>query len=346
MLKFQVFDGDSPAEQWPLRNGYLIGADGNAVKADIALRDGVILAQKQEAGAAAFALQHRVGDLGELTLQTCLLPEQDEPYLLVLELARHRLMLLYTKLEDWGMFDLPEDHPVTRRSRHAREKFVEALCTQHEAPAHASGCAHECLIAAIDGSEELALAHAELLLNRRKSTGSLPKAPIGCGVTIEHHDDRLKNGLQANFDYIQLPVPWKMVAPEENAYHWDRMDDWAQWAGRRHLPVVAGPVISFEPSCLPDWLYIWEHDYDTVRDLIYEHIEKVVGRYRNVVTVWNVVSGLHVNSHFTFSFEQLMDLTRMATMLVKKIQPHAQVMIELRQPFGEYYAQTPARFRR
>jgi hypothetical protein len=338
MLKFQVFDGDRPAKAWPLRNSYLIGADGNAVRAEITLKDGIISAEKREAGTAALALQHQVGDLGELTIQTCLLPERDEPYLLVLELARHRLMTLYTKLEDWGMFELAEDHPVTRRSLHARERFIEALCIQHEEPARACRLAHECLVAAVDGTEELALAHAELLLNRRKSTGSLPKSPIGCGVTIEHNDDRLKNGIHANFDYVQLPIPWKMVAPEENEYHWDRMDDWAQWAGHLHLPVVAGPVISFEPSCLPDWLYIWEHDYDTVRDLIYEHIEKVVSRYRNIVTMWNIVSGLHVNSHFTFSFEQLMDLTRMATMLVKKIQPHAQVMVEVRQPFGEYYA--------
>ncbi|MFI4860186.1 MAG: endo-1,4-beta-xylanase [Phycisphaerales bacterium JB063] len=341
MLSFKVFDGDRPASDWPLRNVYLVGADGNAMRADITFADGIITVDKREVGTSALALQHQVGDLGELTIQTCLLPERDQPYLLGLELARHRLMILYTKLEEWGMFELGEDHPVTRRSEHARERFVEALCIQHDEPARACRLAHECLVAALDGTEELALAHAELLLNKRKETGSLPKSPIGCGVTIEHNDDRLKNGLQANFDYVQLPIPWKMVAPEENDYQWDRMDDWAQWAGKLRLPVIAGPVISFEPSCLPDWLYIWEHDYDTVRDLIYEHIEKVVSRYRNIVTIWNIVSGLHVNNHFTFNFEQLMDLTRMATMLVKKIQPHAQVMVELRQPFGEYYAQNP-----
>src|SRR5690606_13877952 len=116
-------------------------------------------------------------------------------------------------------------------------------------------------------------------------------------------------------------------------------DIWAEWAQRTHKPVVAGPVVSFEPSCLPDWLYIWEHDYDTVRDLLYEHIERVVNRYKHVVSAWNIVSGLHVNSHFTFNFEQLMDLTRMATMLVKKLHPQATVIVEMRQPFGEYYAQ-------
>ncbi len=339
MLKFLVFDGDWPAKQWPIRNACLVGADGNAIRADIHFEGGLLVAEKRETGAAAFAIQHQVGDIGELTVQTCLLPEADKPYILNLELARHRLMLLYTKLEEWGMFDLEEDHPVTRRSNVARELFIKALCLQHDSPAEAARIAQQALVAAIDGSEELALAHAELLLNKRKSAGALPKAPIGCGITIEHNDERLKTGLRNHFDFVQLPVPWKAVAPEENGYNWDRMDAWANWAGKARMPVIAGPVISFEPACLPDWLYIWEHDYDTVRDMIYEQVERVVSRYKGVVQMWNIVSGLHVNSHFTFTFEQLMDLTRMCTMLVKKIHPEGGVMIELRQPFGEYYAQ-------
>lgn len=339
MFKFLVFDGNLRADAWPIRNAYLVGSDGNAIRSDIQFEDGCIVVSKRETGPAAFTIQHQAGDIGEVTVQTCLLPESETPYLLTVELARHRQMLLYAKLEEWGMFDLDKEHPVTRRATVARELFIKALCLQHEQPADASQLAQQALVAAIDGSEELALAHAELLLNKRKSAGALPKAPIGCGITIEHNDDRLKTGLRNHFDFVQLPVPWKAVAPEENGYVWNRMDDWAQWASEKRMPVVAGPVVSFEPTCLPDWLYIWEHDYDTVRDLIYEQVEHVVSRYKNIVQIWNIVSGLHVNSHFTFTFEQLMDLTRMCTMLVKKIQPNAKVMIELRDLFGEYYAQ-------
>ena len=51
------------------------------------------------------------------------------------------------------------------------------------------------------------------------------------------------------------------------------------------------------------------------------------------------MSGLPINTHFTFTFEQLIDLTRTAAMLVKKIAPAAKVFVEIRQPFGEYFAQ-------
>ncbi|MEM6855563.1 MAG: endo-1,4-beta-xylanase [Planctomycetota bacterium] len=341
MLKFLVFQDGQPATSWPLRNAYLVDSEGNGVRCEFYFEDGQVLCEKREAGTAALCLQHVAGDLGELTLQTCLLPEREEPYLLAVELARHRLMTVYNKLEDWAMFELEEGHPVSKREVKAREAFIEALSYQKDDPVKAHDLANESLAASLDGSEELALAHSELLLNRRKETGSLPKAPIGCGVALDQGDDRLRAGLDASFDYLQLPLPWKQLSPEENEYRWDEMDAWAAWAQQHNKPVIAGPVVSFEPSCLPDWLYIWEHDYDTVRDLIYEHIERVVTRYKHVVSAWNIVSGLHVNSHFTFNFEQLMDLTRMSTMLVKKLHPQASVIVELRQPFGEYYAQNP-----
>ena len=89
---------------------------------------------------------------------------------------------------------------------------------------------------------------------------------------------------------------------------------------------------------IPEWLYIWEHDYETVRDLLYEHIERVFSRYGPQVALWNVLSGLHVNAQFSFTFDQLMDLTRMAVGVVKKIYGPARTMIELTQPWGEYYA--------
>jgi len=337
MLSFRVFEGDTPAKSFPIRNAYLIGSDSGAMRANITFADGLIVCDKRETGSAALALQRAVGECGELTLQTCLLPDRDEPYLLNVELARHRLMSVYNKSEDWGMFDIEPGHPVSRRVDLSRRLFIESLCLQNDHPAKADKTAHDSLIASIDGSEELTLAHADLLLNRRKSTGALPPHMFGCGVAMGQDDARFRSGVLTHFDFLNLPTPWKALAPEEGEYHWEPMESWVDWAEDHEIPIVAGPIISFEPNNLPDWLFIWEHDYETVRDLIYEHIERVVNKFKDSIRVWNVVSGLHINNHFTVAFDQLMDLTRMATMVVKKVQPSAEVMVEIRQPFGEYY---------
>ena len=51
-------------------------------------------------------------------------------------------------------------------------------------------------------------------------------------------------------------------------------------------------------------MYVWQHDYDTCRDLAYDHMERVVERYKGVVGMWNVASGLNVNDNFEFMWSQ------------------------------------------
>jgi len=341
MLKFLILKDGHPVEQWTLRNAHLVGSDGSAVRASIRFQKGMVVCDKREAGAAALAMQQRAGNVGELTIQTTLLPEREEPYLLSLELARYQLMVLTTKLEDWQMFDLGNDHPVIQRLELARKLFFEALCHQGTNPSKADKLANDCLTTALDGGEELALAHGELLLNKRKQRHALPSRPLGVGVNLHASCARLREGLVDEIDLVHLPTPWRKLQPEEGAYDWRALDKWAQWAIRHRMPSIAGPVISFASHVLPDWVHIWEHEFETMRDLFYEHLERVVKRYRNAVSAWNIVSGLHVNRRFGCSFDQLLELTRMGTMVVKKMQPSAKAFVEIVQPFGEYYASNP-----
>lgn len=335
MLKFFVPGYEGSVGVWSASNTYLVGADGHAKRSEVDFCEGILAFDSREVASAAVFVQQDTGECGELLLQTCLLPQRAEPYLLNLELARHRIMLLYNKLEDWGMFDLPPNHPVARRAELARQLFVQALCLQSEDPASADKLARDSLVAALDGSEELALAHAEILLDRRRSTGAMPRHPIGCGVGLDKAHERVRAGLVANFDFLQLPISWRHLAPAEGEYRWETMDAWVQWLLRHKMPVIAGPLVSFEPGDIPDWLFMWEHDFETMRDLVYEHIEEVVKRYRHVVSVWNVASGLHVNDQFAMGVEQIMELTRLTTLRVKDLHPTAKVIVELRQPFGE-----------
>jgi len=337
MLKFLVFDDGRPATDFNLRNAHLVGSDDVGVKSRISFSDGVISAERSSVGSCGLALQVEVEGAGDLTLQTCLLPDREEPYLLMLELLRHRLMRMIAKQEDWALFELDEEHPAARRIQLARHKFIDAL-DQTDDPPTADRLAREALAVAIDASEELALHHAGLLLERRLQSGHFTHHTFGCGVSLTDSRDRLSGTLATNFDYIHLPAPWRQLEPVEQEFDFKPLDGWCEWAYRHHLPIVVGPIVSFSPDNVPDWMYIWEHDYDTVRDLLYEHIERVVTRYRSVVSVWTVVSGLHVNKHFSFNYDQLMDLTRMAVMLCRKIHPNARTVIELTQPFGEYYA--------
>jgi len=338
MLKFLVFDDDCMNKGFPLHQSYLIGSDNNALRANITFKDGLIACQKREPGVAAMALLYDAGASGQLVLQTCLLPEREDPYILSLELARHRLLSIYNKLEDWSMFEVGPDQSVMQRFEAARRQFVKALCYQKDDQLQADQLAKTCLAESIEAGEALTLDRAESLLVRRVANGMIPKYPIGCRVSVSEQAEDIGGDLLKRFNIFYLPTPWREIVPQEGQYRWGNVDRWSTWFARQRVPVIAGPIVSFEKADLPDWLFAGDLEYPAIRDQIYEHTQRVVSRYRSVVKVWNVISDLHVNSHFGFNFEQLMELSRMTTMLVKKIQPASRTLVEISQPFGEYYA--------
>jgi hypothetical protein len=392
MLSFAVFDQHGPARDWPLRRAYLFTtADEVPVQGEIRVEDGFIRASKAGTESAGLALQFPVdlpagvpgapGTLGLLMLRTSLLPEREEPYLLTLELARHRIMLVLNKLEEWQLFDLPAEHAVIREFEQARAEFTAALvamCHREQGkpdPAsllQADLAARRSLGLAVDASEKLALLHADQQIKGRQD-GSLferateksenivgadrlfpegaAKSPddvgivlpqpalIGCTVNPSNYSEPLAKVVAVTSDFVSMPMRWIDMEPTEGKYAFAKTDKWIEWAVRHaKIPVVAGPLIDFREIAVPEWLYIWEHDYETLRELVYEHIKTIVTRYRRTVTRWTVCSGLHVNASFAMTLERMMDLTRMCALLVRKLQPNAKVQIEIAQPWGEYLA--------
>jgi len=394
MLSFAVYDQQGAPPGWSLSQAYLFGNDEIAVQGEIRVltstgRAGgsVIQCEKPSTDAAGLALQFRVGPpespMGLLLLRTCLLPQRPEPYLLSLELARHRIMLVLNKLEEWGFFDLPADHPVPSLLDKARAEFTAALVhlchrtggngaapvPDPESILAADAAAGRALALSMEASERLALLQAEQNLQGRLDgslyekaqaradavTGERPlpdnavKSPDGGGVILPQppmmgsavapamFSDALVKGAADACDFVAMPMRWIDMEPSEGSYSFAKTDKWIEWAVRQaKLPVVGGPLIDFREISTPEWLYIWEHDYETLRELVYEHIKTVVTRYRRTVSRWTVCSGLHINESFALTYEKMMDLTRVCALLVKKLHPAAKVQIEIAQPWGEY----------
>lgn len=354
MLKFAYHDEIESTEGASRPLAYLVGKDQMSIPATIRLVDGELICETAGEEAAALAIQVDAGRAGRLTLQTCLLPHREEAYLLPLELARHRVMLFLNCLEDWQMAALAQDHPAMRRFEDARALFTKALvagkCDEDGYTREQAQLARESLMAAIDASEVLTLAHAQQQLGQRYAAAGesdlsmhhdKPSAPmpatIGCTVHNDQFAEPLQKVLKSNFDFISVPMRWDEMEPEEGAYRFTPTDRWIEWAVRRgKMPVVAGPVVDLSSHAVPDWLYIWEHDYRTLREFVYEHIKRVVTRYRKTVSRWTVIAGANVNSEFALSLEEMVDLTRLGVLLIRKLQPKAQVLVEIAQPYGEH----------
>lgn len=336
MLQFAVYDDSGPAREWPLVNAHLLGQDDVAQPGKIAFKDGLISCKKRGANAAALSLLHDVGPSGRLMLQTCLLPDRDEPYLLNVELARHRIKTFIVKSEEWQLWDLDPQHGAMRHWEEARRLLTKAMIT--EDPLEADRLARESLLHGVEASERLAMIHAEILLHRRFASRPASSATLGVRVDPAANGQALQDVVRNNFDLVVVPFRWRRLEREEGAVDFSATDRWMEWARKQGKPIVAGPLVDFSNRAVPEWMYVWQHDYDTCRDLLYDYMEKVVRRYAGVVGMWSLAAGLNVNESFPFSVAQQIELIRTANLLVRQVRRGARTMVELRQPFGEYCA--------
>ncbi len=338
MLVFDVYKNGSRAKSVSLDGAYLLGQESVPIRADLTCQDGRVVCAKRAAGASGLALLWEVPPAGRFLLSTTRLPERDEPYNLNLELARGRMMKLILKREEWGLFDYPSAEGLAAELATARKYFVEAVKASKDDPAKASQLADRCLAHAVVSSENTALFHADILLSRRQQTNCFDRPTFGCVVDLFSHSKAYQERLAGAFDFVSLPLPWKHTEPHEGQPRFEQADAWIDWALRARLPVHSGPLVSFEPDFFPEWIYLWEHDYDTLREMIYEYVQRMVTRYAGRVRVWNVISAVHAYNNFNLNFEQIMELTRMTCSLVKQLSPRAAVVIDLTMPWGEYYA--------
>ncbi len=335
MLTFAVYTNGQPATSVNLAGAYLVGSDDVPLRAEISFDDGVITCSKRAGGPAGLALLWDVDGVGTVLLETVRVPERNRPYILQVELARARLLRIHQKVEDWGLTEFEGVDVLLQGVSDAREKLIQAL--QADQPNEAARLGHEALTIAVGTSERLCAFHAELFLARRHQFGGFSRRVLGCSVPTDQTAEKVRDILPTVADFVTIPIVWRDIEPNEQSFNWKPLDAWVDNLSRQQIPMHGSALLSFHEKHVPDWLYIWEHDFDTIRDLAFEHVRRVIGRYGQYIQTWDVISGIHATNCFTFSFEQLMELTRMTAALAKQAAPNSYTIINGRNQHRETY---------
>ncbi len=336
MLNFQVHINGKRPKKFLLNGAYLFGHDDLALPGQISYENSQIQCTKHAPGLGGLSLLWPVQGTGQIMLPTTRLEERDEPYNLNVELARARLMRLLQKREDWGLLDYPDTEELDEATNKATDVFLEALSTEDDFAA--AKAADKALAQAVAVSERWSDLCAKILTERRVQANAIHSTWIACGIEPSCNSQRCRKRLLQGFGYFYLPIYWKDVEPNEHQFNWQITDEWIAWLNEHRLPVRCGPLVSLSTRNLPDWVYLWENDFDGIRDLMYEHVQRVVSRYGNRVTAWDVVSGINAENPFKFTMEQLIELSRVAALATKRLVPRCSAILELVQPWGEYRA--------
>lgn len=339
-LRFEVYRDGRRLTAFEPAGATAVGPESVPMPGEVVFRDGLLTVMRVDTSPTGVSLLWDAGQVGTYLLETTRLLPRETPYILNVELARMRLMKIVQKQEDWALFDFPKADAFDQRFRDAQNLLADALARQDE-PATAARLADDALARAMALSEELALFHGDALLARRRTANAFAKYIFGCRVDVGIQNQKYREIVAGHFDHVVLPMPWKMVAPREGLIDTQQVDNWAETLSRKRIPIVAGPLINLDESELPEWMFIWENDYETMRELAFEHVQTMVHRYRKAVSLWNVVSGLSTNRAFTLSFEQMIELTRLLVTEVKNVLPGARTLVSVPMPFGDYHARTP-----
>lgn len=326
-------DAQPPPE---LIGAYLVGQDNVPVRGEIQWSGGELRCQPRTQDPIGVSLLWPCDGFGLIQLQTTRLPARDAPYHLHIELARHQLMRLSIKREEWGLFDYNGMEDLAAEIDRAKDEFVAALELTEDS-AKSARHADAAIVMGLRAGERMARFHAEIFLARRQQSGGFSKPFLGvCAPATA--DPAVQRRVADLGHYVRVPSVWRDIQPNERAQQYDAMDAAVKSFSALGLALRGGPLLNFGVQAVPDWMYIWENDFEAIYEAAREHVERTVKRHTRQVSSWIAVSGLHADNAFGFTFEQVMELTRMATSVIKQIAPRAPVLVDLTQPWGEYYA--------
>jgi len=339
VLSFRVLVNGKPPERLDLDRMYVTSLEGQPVRARFRYvpEEARLFCERQAQGLAALNLPWEVRGGGQLMLRTALLPDAEEPYLLPLELARGRVADVWRQKEEWGYVYGGPTEDVESELGEVKLMLARAVALG-DAPMASADLAEAALGRALALGEKLALGDAHRGIELRRERGELKRVDFGCHWEVFGDQPTLQKRFIETFNHVTLPFTWRLIEPREQEFHWGWHDGWVHWFEAKGIAIKGGSPVRFAEPYLPDWVWIWENDFDAIRDSLFDHVERCVQRYRGRVDQWDAVTGLNVENCMNFSLDQILEVTRVCARAIKRTDPAATVVLDLVYPWGEYFA--------
>jgi hypothetical protein len=340
VLKFQL-TSPTLAERVPeLRKAYITGLDRTPSRLALEFRPGLMICHRDTNESGRLFTPWPVEGFGTPIVGTATLAERAEPYNLAVELARGKLNDVRNQLADWRQMGLRPPAALDNVLAEAHHAFIKAA-TSSDDPEGSFAAAQASLSAIWRAGEMLVDTYtAQVLQTRLSSTTRLPTL-LGCALEGDPKHAPWGADFSATFNAARISCPWKTLAPTEGQYRWDELDAQLAWCRRQRLAIQAGPLLDFRPGALPDWLWLWEGDFDTILGLVVDLVRQTVTRYRGKVPTWNLVHRPACNEILGLSEEEQIRLTARAVQIARQADPAAQILIGVERPWAEWMGSSP-----
>ena len=336
LIRFLVHPPERLADDMVGR-AYFSGPDSIPWKSRNLLSDGELVIERAVDDSGNLNVPWIVEDRGELSLATGTLMQRDEPYSLVVELARGTIHRVRNQIAEWQEVGLVVPAVVTERLHHSVVSFSHAATEQAD-PAAACARAEQAIIQALDASDALTQAYCEQALAVRHRQSKQLETLLGVNVGSVPPSIALSSQVRKALNAASVPVNWHEIESREGQYDWDLNDAQIDACNQHGLHVTAGPLIEFDPVSLPDWLCLWEGDFQNLLSVVTDYVETVVGRYRGRVRLWHCAGRLSAKGVLSLSEEEKLQLAVCAVEATQRIDQETPIIVSFNQPWGESLA--------
>lgn len=318
-----------------VEQAYLSGLDRIPWQVQTRAAEGQLILERPISESATLHVPWDVPGFGRLVISTGSLMERDQPYHLPLELARGKIGQVRNQMADWQSIGLQVPGPVASKLDEAVWVLGRAAVTRDGGPPSAPQ-AEEALRLGVEAAQMLALCYTEQAITvRRRVNGKLP-ANLAGDLGIGLLDDNTAALFLQTFNAAAIPFSWREVESAEGAYVWTVTDTQVEWCRAHGLTVYGGPLVQLDRRTLPDWLYVWEGEFEDILSFVCEYVQAVVTRYRGKVGVWQCAGRLNSSDTLSLSEEEALRLAARVIELVRTLDPDTPVVISFDQPWAEY----------
>ncbi|HEV3145939.1 MAG TPA: endo-1,4-beta-xylanase [Gemmataceae bacterium] len=271
--------------------------------------------------------------VGRIQCTTATLMERPDPYSLPLELARGKINQVRNMLGEWAGTGFNLSPGLADQLRSMQVKFCQAIAAYPSAEGDAA--AQAALTEVHRLVDQIVPSFTEHSFKNRHER--VPQLEMALGCRLQSMPSNAGE-IAAAFNSICLNLNWRTIEPSEAEYRWDETDALVEWATAHAVPLVAGPLIDFSPSGLPDWLWLWEQELPNLANFMCDYVETAIARYRGKIRRWQLTSAANFSSVLSLSEDEMLWLTARLAEAAQQIAPEIELVVGVSQPWGDYLA--------
>ena len=314
---------------------YMSGSDRIPWQCRVRQSDGILTVERNVDDSGSLHVPWDVDGYGLLTVSTGSLMEREAPYHLPLELARGKIAQVRNQLAEWQAIGLVIPDFVLERQNEAIEHFALAAVDANDSEKSVRE-AEVALRKALEAGYTLAACYSEQALVVRHR--ECPKLPTFLGADLGSTllDYNTARQFLGTFNAANVPLVWREVETCEGQYDWAINDKQIEWCHVNGLTTCVGPLLQLGKQYIPDWLYLFEEDFDTLQSSVFEFIQATVERYRGKVQLWQCAGRVNTGGPLAISEEEKIRLTASVIELTHSLDPETPVVVSFDQPWAEY----------